>query len=34
MLKSWIKVEGSDRTTVVVLALFCLIALLGLFLIR
>jgi len=34
MLKSWKKVEGSDRITIIALALFCLVALVGLFLIR
>lgn len=34
MLKSWKKVEGSDRVTVVMLAVFCMVALLGLLLIR
>jgi len=34
MLKAWKKVEGSDRITIIALALFCLVALVGLFLIR
>jgi hypothetical protein len=34
MLQSWKKVEGSDRITILALAIFCLIALVGLFLIR
>ena len=34
MLKSWKKVEGSDRITIIALGLFCLVALVGLLLIR
>jgi hypothetical protein len=34
MLKSWKKFEGSDRITVITLAIFCVVALLGLLLIR
>jgi len=34
MLKSWKKFEGSDRITVITLAAFCVVALLGLLLIR
>jgi hypothetical protein len=34
MLTSWKKVEGSDRRTIIALAVFCLVALVGLFLIR
>jgi hypothetical protein len=34
MLKAWKKFEGSDRITIIALALFCAVALAGLFLIR
>jgi hypothetical protein len=34
MFKSWKKFEGSDRVTVITLAVFCVVAILGIFLIR
>ena len=34
MLKSWKKFEGSDRITVIMLAVFCVVALIGLLMIR
>jgi len=34
MLQSWKKVEGSDRVTVIALLVFCVVALVGLLLIR
>ena len=34
MLQSWKKVEGSDRITVLALLVFCLVMLVGLFLVR
>jgi hypothetical protein len=34
MLKSWKKFEGSDRITVITLAFFCVVAVIGLLLIR
>jgi len=34
MFKSWKKFEGADQTTIIMLGLFCAVALAGLFLIR
>ena len=34
MFKSWKKFEGADQTTIIMLCLFCVVALIGLFVIR